>query len=54
VAYDKSKVGSSDARLFVRDAVTADIVLPRFLAPDDRGAWRCRCITSMASPATTR
>ena len=37
VAYDKSKVGSSDARLFVRDAVTADIVLPRFLAPDDRG-----------------
>ena len=37
VAYDKSKVGSSDARLFVRDAVTADIVLPRFLAPDDKG-----------------
>lgn len=37
VAYDKTKVGSSDARLFVRDAVSADIVLPRFLAPDDRG-----------------
>ncbi len=37
VAYDKTKVGSADARLFVRDAVTADIVLPRFLAPDDQG-----------------
>ena len=37
VAYDKSKVGSADARLFVRDAVTADVVLPRFLAPDDTG-----------------
>jgi uncharacterized protein YfaS (alpha-2-macroglobulin family) len=37
VAYDKSKVGSSDARLFVRDAVTADVILPRFLAPDDQG-----------------
>ncbi len=37
VAYDKTKVGSADARLFVRDAVTADVVLPRFLAPDDVG-----------------
>ncbi len=37
VAYDQRKVGSSDARMFVRDAVTADIVLPRFLAPDDTG-----------------
>jgi len=35
VAYDHTKVGSSDARLFVRDAVTADVVLPRFLAPND-------------------
>ena len=34
---DKGKVGSADARLFVRDAVTADVILPRFLAPDDRG-----------------
>ena len=37
VAYDKSRVGSSEHRLFVRDAVTADVVLPRFLAPKDRG-----------------
>lgn len=36
VAYDKSKVGSSDARLFVRDAVSADVILPRFLAPNDK------------------
>ncbi len=36
VAYDKTKVGSSDARLFVRDAVTADVILPRFLAPGDQ------------------
>jgi uncharacterized protein YfaS (alpha-2-macroglobulin family) len=36
VAYDKAKVGSSEARLFVRDAVTADVILPRFLAPGDR------------------
>jgi alpha-2-macroglobulin len=37
VAFDKTKVGTSEARLFVRDAVTADVVLPRFLAPDDTG-----------------
>jgi uncharacterized protein YfaS (alpha-2-macroglobulin family) len=37
VAYDKTRVGSADARLFVRDAVTADVVLPRFLAPNDLG-----------------
>jgi len=37
VAYDKGKVGSGEARIFVRDAVTADVVLPRFLAPDDIG-----------------
>ncbi|HZP99084.1 MAG TPA: alpha-2-macroglobulin [Reyranella sp.] len=36
VAYDKNKVGSADARLFVRDAVTADVILPRFLAPGDQ------------------
>ena len=33
----KSRVGSSDKRLYVRDAVSADVVLPRFLAPNDRG-----------------
>jgi len=37
VAYDKDKVGSGEARLIVRDAVTADVVLPRFLAPGDQG-----------------
>ena len=47
VAYDKSQVGSAEQRLFVRDAVTADVVLPRFLAPNDSGragavAAQCR------------
>lgn len=37
VAYEKTRVGSSDQRLFVRDAVSADVVLPRFLAPKDVG-----------------
>lgn len=37
VAYDGSRVGAAEARLFVRDAVTADVVLPRFLAPGDLG-----------------
>lgn len=36
VAYAKSRVGASEKRLFVRDAVSADVVLPRFLAPADR------------------
>jgi alpha-2-macroglobulin len=36
-AYDKSRVGSAEQKLFVRDAVTADVVLPRFLAPKDIG-----------------
>lgn len=36
VAYDKTKVGSSEARIFVRDAVAADVILPRFLAPGDQ------------------
>jgi Large extracellular alpha-helical protein len=37
VAYAKTRVGSAEKRMFVRDAVTADVVLPRFLAPKDRG-----------------
>ena len=37
VAYEKNRVGSGEQRLFVRDAVTADVVLPRFLAPRDVG-----------------
>ncbi|MFO1082651.1 MAG: alpha-2-macroglobulin [Reyranellaceae bacterium] len=36
VAYSAKRVGSTEQRLFVRDAVTADVVLPRFLAPGDR------------------
>ncbi|TXL70431.1 alpha-2-macroglobulin family protein [Vineibacter terrae] len=35
VAYDKARVGAAEKRLFVRDAVTSDLVLPRFLAPGD-------------------
>jgi alpha-2-macroglobulin len=38
VAYDKDKVGAGEAKLFVRDAVAADVVLPRFLAPGDTGS----------------
>jgi uncharacterized protein YfaS (alpha-2-macroglobulin family) len=37
VAYSKKSVGSAEQRLYVRDAVAADAVLPRFLAPNDRG-----------------
>src|SRR5260370_36642726 len=37
VAYAKTRVGSAEQRMFVRDAGTADVVLPRFLAPKDRG-----------------
>src|SRR4029078_1621579 len=36
VAFDKSKVGAADARIFVRDPVATDLVLPRFLAPGDQ------------------
>ena len=52
VAYAKSRVGSADQRLYVRDAVSADVVLPRFLAPNDADAWPCRCTISTARPAT--
>ncbi|MBV8185995.1 MAG: alpha-2-macroglobulin family protein, partial [Alphaproteobacteria bacterium] len=37
VAYSKMRVGSAEQRLIVRDAVAADVILPRFLAPGDRG-----------------
>ena len=37
VAYSKMRVGSAEQRLIVRDAVAADVILPRFLAPNDRG-----------------
>jgi alpha-2-macroglobulin len=37
VAYDPTRVGSSDAKLIVRDAVATDVILPRFLAPGDDG-----------------
>jgi uncharacterized protein YfaS (alpha-2-macroglobulin family) len=36
VAFDKQRVGSADARVFVRDPVATDLVLPRFLAPGDQ------------------
>jgi uncharacterized protein YfaS (alpha-2-macroglobulin family) len=36
VAYDKTRVGAAEGRMFVRDALTSDLVLPRFLAPGDR------------------
>ena len=35
VAYDKSRVGSAEAKVTVRDDVVADAILPRFLAPGD-------------------
>ncbi|MCA1909018.1 MAG: alpha-2-macroglobulin family protein [Magnetospirillum sp.] len=35
VAFDGAKVGSGDRRLTVRDPVVAEMILPRFLAPDD-------------------
>lgn len=37
VAFDGSKVGSSDVRLTVRDPLVAEVILPRFLAPGDTG-----------------
>jgi uncharacterized protein YfaS (alpha-2-macroglobulin family) len=35
VAYDKTQTGAAQASLIVRDAVIADVALPRFLAPGD-------------------
>ncbi|MGE5476332.1 MAG: alpha-2-macroglobulin family protein [Bacteroidales bacterium] len=37
VAWDAGKVGSGDARLTVRDPIVAEIILPRFLSPGDKG-----------------
>lgn len=37
VAFDADKVGSADTRLTVRDPVVAEVILPRFLAPGDKG-----------------
>ena len=36
VAFDRHKVGEAEAHLTVRDPVVSDVVLPRFLAPQDR------------------
>lgn len=36
VAWSDTKVGSSSARMIVRDPVTVQLSLPRFLAPGDR------------------
>ncbi|HUK06600.1 MAG TPA: alpha-2-macroglobulin [Stellaceae bacterium] len=35
VAFDRHKVGAAEGHLTVRDPVVSDVVLPRFLAPDD-------------------
>ncbi len=35
VAFDAKRVGSAETKMFVRDAVATDLVLPRFLAPGD-------------------
>lgn len=37
VAWDGAKVGSGEARLTVRDPIVAEVILPRFLAPGDKG-----------------
>lgn len=36
VAFDGTKLGNAQADMLVRDPVVAELVLPRFLAPDDR------------------
>lgn len=36
VAFDRHKVGEAEAHLTVRDPVVSDVVLPRFLAPQDQ------------------
>lgn len=36
VAWSETKLGSASARLIVRDPVTVQLALPRFLAPGDR------------------
>ncbi|CDL00754.1 conserved Large extracellular alpha-helical protein of unknown function [Magnetospirillum gryphiswaldense MSR-1 v2] len=38
VAFDGTKLGSTERRLTVRDPVVAEMILPRFLAPGDRAA----------------
>ncbi len=37
VAFDAGKVGSAETRLTVRDPLVAELILPRFLAPGDKG-----------------
>ena len=36
VAFDRHKVGEAEAHLTVRDPVVSDVILPRFLAPQDQ------------------
>ncbi|HVM80431.1 MAG TPA: alpha-2-macroglobulin [Stellaceae bacterium] len=36
VVFDRHKVGHAEGHLTVRDPVVSDVVLPRFLAPDDK------------------
>lgn len=37
VAWDAEKMGSAEQRLTVRDPVVAELILPRFLSPSDKG-----------------
>ncbi len=37
VAWDTDKLGSAETRLTVRDPVVAELILPRFLSPADKG-----------------
>lgn len=37
VAWDAEKLGSAESRLTVRDPVVAELILPRFLSPADKG-----------------
>lgn len=37
VAWDKDRIGSADRTMVVRDPVVAELILPRFLSPDDQG-----------------
>lgn len=37
VAFDGTRMGSAERRLTVRDPAVAELILPRFLAPGDRG-----------------
>lgn len=37
VAFDATRMGSAETRMTVRDPLVAEVILPRFLAPGDKG-----------------